>query len=600
MCGVSGFVDFSGKLSEQDIIDSLTLLKHRGPDDTGFYFRRINDASIAMGNSRLSIIDLSAKGHQPFQSDCGNYVLVFNGTIYNYRELRQELSHLGVKFQSDSDTEVLLQSYITWPDTYLQKLNGVFAFSIYDKIKNSIFLVRDKIGVKPLFYYFQKNTLLFGSELRVFLKQPIIPKKIDMAALSLYLEYGYFPSRYSILENVFKVSPGEVVNLNISSGHLEKSRYWYLNPPKISNAESIGSIIENTHEKLVRSVTSRLVSDAPTGFLLSGGYDSSTVAAIAQKHHAKKIQTFTIGFNEAEYNEAVEAQKIADHIGSEHRTLYFNDSSIFELITSLGQTFDEPMGDSGAIPLLLAGQLAQKHVKVLHSAEGGDELFGGYNSYFHSLKYSPIAGIVPFPQRLKKRRLINIFSKSNPLSFYKALRGYFTPEEATLFTGTASALKNDYRPEDKLNTLLNFDLLNYLPDDLLMKADRCLMHFGLENRAPLLDIGLVEYVTALPGDKKCPQRKAKYLLKEIAHQYIPKPLLDRPKKGFSMPVGKWLSTNLREFTEQKIRTLSEKGLLNQELTLNTLSRFRQNPQSYFSGQIWILLALELWLEEWID
>ncbi len=553
-----------------------------------------------MGNSRLSIIDLSARGHQPFKSDCGNYVLVFNGTIYNYKELKLELSNYGVKFKSDSDTEVLLQTYITWPDTYLKKLNGVFAFSIYDGIKNKFFLVRDKIGVKPLFYYFENNTLLFGSELRVFLKQLIVPKKINMAALSLYLEYGYFPSKYSILHNVFKVSPGEVISLDISSGKLEKTRYWHLNTSVIAGDENTASILKNTHEKLVRSITSRFISNAPTGFLLSGGYDSSTVAAVAQKQLANKIQTFTIGFKEAKYNEAHDAQKIADHIGSEHHTLYFNNSLIHDLITSLGQTFDEPMGDSGAIPLLLAGQLTQKHVKVLHSAEGGDELFGGYNSYFQSLKYSPFAGIVPFPPSLKKRRLINIFSQSNPLNFHKALRGYFTKEETLLLTGTANELEFDHNSDDKLNTLLNFDLLNYLPDDLLMKADRCLMHFGIENRDPLLDIDLVEYITALPGDKKCPERKAKYLLKEIAHQYIPKHLLDRPKKGFSMPVGIWLSNNLKEFTKQKIRTLSERNLLNPQIISSTLSRFQRNPQSYFSGQIWILLALELWLEEWID
>lgn len=599
MCGITGFVDFSNKLTEKSFNESLELLQHRGPDDKGTYFIKDANATIALGNRRLSIIDISDKGHQPFQSKCGNYILIFNGVIYNYKELREELIQLGSSFISSSDTEVLLQSYIQWPSSFLNKINGIFAFSIYDKEKNQVILARDNIGVKPFFYTYNGTFLLFSSELRTFLKEKTLQKKINRQALALYLQYAYFPNHLTILEDVYKVEPGTVIYLNLNNGQLKTEHYWKhnTNKPPIESHENIS---KELHLRLEKSITSRLISDVPFGVLLSGGFDSSLVAAIAQKHQKHPVKTFTIGFHEKDFNEAHHAEKIAKHIGSEHHSLYFDDSSIKDLISNVGKIFDEPMGDSGAIPLLLASKLSKNHVKVLLSAEGGDELFGGYTPYFRALKFSKFCGMVPIPEKLRNNRYWDILSQKDSLNVYKAFSRYFTKEQATQLTGVTIGLENLDSSADPLNNILNFDLLNYLPNDLLMKADRSMMHFGIENRDPFLDVDLVEYATSLKGNIKCPQGNAKFLLKQIAYQYIPQSLLDRPKKGFSMPVGKWLSENLKDFTEEKIIKLSERGLLDPSVILSSFKRFKQNPLSYYSKHIWVLLALELWLEEWMD
>lgn len=599
MCGIVGFVDFTGKVEPAFISESLKILQHRGPDDSGTFLDSFSGGRVGFGNRRLSIIDLSDKGRQPFVSTCGNFALTFNGTIYNYRELRASLSRDGVQFSSDSDTEVLLQAYIKWPESFLQKINGIFAFALFDKVRNKVIIARDKTGVKPVFYYFDEGTLLFGSELKIFLRQNYFPKKINRLALNLYLQYAYFPAPYSILRDVLKVKPGECLTLDLISRSLQIDSFTCR--PLQNADDDTGTIVERTRVKLENSVKSRLVSDAPVGVLLSGGYDSSAVAAIASRHSQKQLKTFTIGFKEKDYNEAPFAERIARHLNTEHHTLYFQDSDVEDIIKNLGKTFDEPMGDSGAVPLLLAAKLARPHVKVLLSAEGGDELFGGYNSYFKSITLQKINRWLPLANRKRKDRYLNIFSQKNTLDVYKAIVRYFSEAEAFALTETESleigSTNNDL---DDLNQLLWFDLENYLPEDLMMKADRSMMAFSIENRDPMLDEELVQYVKSLPGQAKCPAYKPKSLLKQIVHQYLPQEMLDRPKKGFSIPVGKWLSRNLMDFSAKKIDSLRQRAILDERSISDVWKKFCKNPESYRGRQIWVLLALELWLEEWMD
>ena len=597
MCGIAGFIDYTSRLSSFDLETQVNTLQHRGPDDFGAFFEAHKRYNIGLGNRRLKIIDLSSKGHQPFASACGNYILVFNGTIYNYENLKKELCALGAQFRSHSDTEVLLQSYIYWPETFLDKLNGIFGFAIYDKIRSKVLLSRDPVGVKPLMYFYENGTFIFGSELRVFLKNPCITKKLSFDALSLYLQYSFFPDERTILEKAYKVKPGEKIEIDLSSGKISKSLYWKLDESK-TNFDT-ANVLHQTESLLVDSVKSRIVSDAPVGSLLSGGYDSSLVTAIAQLQSETRLKTFSIGFEEKEYNEAPFAKEIAKHIGTDHYELYFNKTTVKGLVPLFGKTFDEPMGDSGAIGLFLAAKLAQPEVKVLLSGEGGDELFGGYLSYFKALKYAKYTNLFPIPKKLRYNRYFDAFSQPNSFELFDSLKQFIPKPHVDRLLN--SDVKINYKPEsnDKLNQLLNFDLQHYLPDDLLLKADRCMMHFGIENRDPLLNLKLIEYVASLPGYIKCPNNRPKALMKEIAHKYVPPHLLNRPKRGFSIPAYKWLSEDLRDFTIETITALSSRSLLNSKYVLQTLSLFFQKPQLY-RRQVWTLISLELWLQEWFD
>lgn len=600
MCGITGFVDYQNLLSLSYLKEAVNLLRHRGPDSSGTYFKSTESFGVGLGHSRLAIIDNTEAGNQPFKSDCGNFIIVFNGTIYNYLELKCELISLGICFRSNSDTEVLLKSYIQWPDKFSDKIDGIYAAAIFDLKHEQFHLFRDKIGVKPLFYYHSNSHFLFASELRVFLKQTFFEKKISMEALGLYLQYAFFPQQHSILKNVFKVLPGEYLTLDLRSNRLTKYKLRNRENEPGSHTYSLTSIVETARLQIEKSVESRLVADAPVGVLLSGGYDSSLVAAIAQRKVSKPIKTFTVGFEEAFYNEAPFARKIASYLGTEHKELYFNRQLAIDLIQSIGKTFDEPMGDSGAVPLQLAAKLAARDVKVLLSAEGGDELFGGYPTYFKALQISKLSKLLPLSSFKFQNRYLNILTQSNALNTYQALSQYFTKAEAKQLCNFDASLRFLPNSSPDLNVLLAYDLNNYLPDDLLIKADRCTMASSIENRDPLLSAELVELVSKIPADIKCPGGKPKHLLKQIAHHYLPEELLNRPKKGFSMPVGLWMNGFLEGFTKEKINNLAKRGILNPDLINSTYIKFNRRPDKYYSRQVWILLALELWMEEWMD
>ncbi|MBD3748759.1 MAG: asparagine synthase (glutamine-hydrolyzing) [Sphingobacteriales bacterium] len=603
MCGINGFIDFSKKLNSDDLQKDAAYLKHRGVDDSGFYFDKNKAYHLGLASHRLSIIDTSLNGHQPMMSDCKNFITVFNGTIYNFKELKTQLQNLGHHFNTECDTEVLLHSYMQWPDDFLNRMNGIFAFCIIDYKLQKATIARDKLGVKPIFYHYQNDTLSFASELKA-LKNHLQEKKINQKALLLFLKFGYFPNELSIFEDIYKLRPAEFIQINLENKEFKKSKFWeFPNKVAYKKITELPEIIRKTKDLLEKSVLSRMIADVPVGVLLSGGYDSATTAAILQKNQAfSPIQTFSIGFEDNQFNEALDAQKIALYLGTVHHEHYLTKVEAFKTIKNLGKIYDEPMGDSGAVALLSAANFASKKVKVLLSSEGGDELFAGYGHYRSTLKNYYIAKFIPHVQQSKyiHPKLPSLLKNQSLKSFYENSIAFFSDHEIELLTSSKTDVLPLNSAKDALNQLLDFDLQYYLPEDLLMKADRSMMFCGIENRDPFLDVELVSYLSTIHGNLKVHQHQNKYILKQITHQYIPKELLERPKKGFSIPIENWLKEDLKEFVE--VNLLKPSVLyqwFNQDEIKQIVINFFKGKRGYYR-KVWILLSLKLWADEHLD
>ena len=595
MCGITGFVDFSKKITQKELSDASLKISHRGTDDNGYYFDSNNNYTVGLAARRLAVIDTSNNGHQPFITNCENYIIVFNGVIYNYKDLQKKLKELGHSFKTNTDTEVLLKSYIQWKSSFLDFINGIFSFCIFDKTTQKVILARDRIGVKPLFYSFNKESFYFGSEISA-LKFYSSNRIINKNALSLYLKFGYFPTADTIFENISKLEPSQIIILDLKTKNLKKEFYWtFSNENHTIKDDDINETIRTTHKLLKHSILSRTVADVPFGVLLSGGYDSATTAAVIQNQSSNPVNTFTIGFEKKSLDEAKEAKIIAHFLGSNHKELYLNKEDGLDIVKNLGSIYDEPMGDSGAIALYAAAKLASKDVKVLLSSEGGDELFGGYKSYFFTLKWYKYLKFIPDIKYLNNIRpkLTSLLKKQTQLEFYINFNCYFTDEEIDHLISHEYKFIIDKCQKDNLNTLLEFDLKNYLPEDLLMKADRSCMICGIENRDPFLDYHLVNYVSQIPEKVKIYKNVPKYVLKQITHQYIPEKLMHRPKKGFSIPIEEWLKNDLKDFVISNLYNSSIHNLVNPFYVNYILKQFYEGKKG-FSKKVWILLSLKLW------
>jgi asparagine synthase (glutamine-hydrolysing) len=594
MCGITGFVDFKRKIELEKLVNASKSIKHRGNDDSGYFFEQKTTYNLGVANQRLAIIDLSEKGHQPMISPCGNYILVFNGTIYNYRNLRNNLQKLGVSFLTNCDTEVLLNAYIVWKNELFDHLDGIYSFCIIDKRSSKLLLARDKMGVKPLFYYFENGLFCFGSEIRA-INQYLSKKIVNKKSLANYLKFGYFVENQTIFENIFKLKPGEKLELDIHSQTLEKEKFWTI--PQQTKKYPHTEIIENTHNLLKKSILSRTVSDVPIGVLLSGGYDSALTAAIIKKNNEKEFKTFTVGFEDKNLDESIDAKKISEYLKTEHFSVTLTNNEAVESIKDLGQIYDEPMGDSGAIALFHACKLAGEHVKVLLSSEGGDELFAGYNSYQFTLKWNKLFSFIPKTNLLNiiHPKFSNLTQINDLTSFFNNYNSFFSDDEILLLMDRISDFSPAMSNKDPLNQLLDFDLQNYLPEDLLMKADRTNMYWGIENRDPFLGIELVEYASEISQNSKLNNRQLKSILKEITHQYIPENLMDRPKKGFSIPLEKWLRNDLKEFVYDLLYNSNIHNLLDIKQINQIIDNFYNGKKGY-TRKIWILLSLKLWAD----
>jgi asparagine synthase (glutamine-hydrolysing) len=632
MCGIAGFVDFKKKSSESILREMTDTLLHRGPDGYGVELLNSPFAQVGFGHRRLSIIDLSEAGKQPmfYKHLC----ITFNGEIYNYKEIKSELEGKQHIFIGSSDTEIILHAFEEWGTAAVHKFIGMFAFVIFDNQQNTLTCIRDRTGVKPFFYYWDENIFLFASELKAFHKHPGFQKKIDSSALTSFIQYGNIPSPHTIFYKCYKLPPGSNLQLSLSNKQLKEEKYWsvydYYNRSflKLSYEDA-----QLEMEKLLRSAFNyRMVSDVPVGVFLSGGYDSSCVTALLQKESKRPLKTFTISVPEIGLNEAPHAAEIAKYLGTQHHEFACTEKEAIAIINDLPFFYDEPFGDSSAIPTSLLSRMARQEVTVALSADGGDELFAGYNRYDYLMKYgkglqsmpnflrSSIAQIMQaipaakLPYFKNKYNFANRYEKVKQLlkqpqddNILKRLSTQFSQEELNGLLNNSSAWnvsaydskalgKENYTA---LRYMMAIDYETYLPDDILQKVDRATMSASLEGREPFLDHRIIEFTAQLPDEYKYANGTKKRILKDLTHKHIPKHLLERPKMGFAIPIEKWMRSALKEDVCESLssQALKRHDFFNETAVAGLLGAF-MNGRTELGQKVWYLYMFQKWHQQW--
>ncbi len=630
MCGITGFVDFNKKTNKETLQNMTNVLHHRGPDDSGHNFFENDYANIGLGHRRLSILDLSKHGHQPMKFN--HLEIVYNGEVYNFKEIRKELEKYNYTFESDSDTEVILKAYHKWGIKAVDKFNGMFSIAIYDKEKAKIILIRDRAGVKPFYYYYEDGLFMFASELKSFHQNAQFKKIINTNVLGMFLQYGYILEPYSIFENTHKLKAGYYLTFDIPSSSFDIKQYWdikeFYEKPKLDIG--VTEAIEETDKLLKSAFEYRMVSDVPVGVFLSGGYDSSAVAAILQSSRSKKINTFTIGFHEKRYNEAQYAKEVAKHLGTNHTEYYCTQKDALEIIPTLSEIYDEPFGDSSAIPTILVSKLAKQDVTVSLSADAGDEIFAGYSKYDTVLKYYNILAKLPkFSKKILKnsmdifnpekipftnkiynfearyKKIKNMLESNSPLSMMKSISELCTVGDIdNLLKNPYHQLKTNFTLEvnelSRLSQILMIDYKTYLPDDILTKVDRATMSVSLEGREPFLDYRIIEFAAQLPDELKYKNGQKKWILKQIVHNYLPKNMMDRPKIGFGIPLVKWFRDQLKDilyYYLNEIR-LEKENIFNVHKVIYLRDSFLKG-KNLSVDKLWNILMFEMWYERWM-
>jgi asparagine synthase (glutamine-hydrolysing) len=650
MCGFAGLLDSSRRGAGEET-DDLTrrmvrTLRHRGPDDEGIWSDP--EAGYGVGFRRLSIVDLSPLGHQPMESVGGRYVLAFNGEIYNFRPLRRELEMQGRGgFRGHSDTEVMLRAIELWGiEEAVRRFVGMFGFALWDREQKKLHLVRDRVGEKPVYYGWSGDAFLFGSELKALRAFPGFDARIDRDVLAPYLQFGYIPAPFSIYRGIFKLIPGTILTITADEMNREPTPAPYWSAAQSVEAGRAGRLEEagegwavDRLETLLRdAVGQQMVADVPLGAFLSGGIDSSVVVALMQAQSDRPVKTFTIGFHEKEYNEALHARQVAEHLGTEHTELYVTPEEAMAVVPELPAIYDEPFADSSQIPTLLVSRLARKEVTVSLSGDGGDELFAGYPWYRWSPEIWRRIGWMPRALRLAAARaldgvptaawdgilsgvgrllpgevgrfasgdrihkLARLVAKSNgPVDVCRNLLGRWDGKPPLLIAPEArpSWVNGDLAddPDDVLGRLMYSDLVDYLPDDILAKVDRSSMAASLESRAPLLDHRVVEFAWRLPKSMRVRDGRGKWLLRQVLYRHVPAELIDRPKMGFVVPIDAWLRGPLRDWAE----ALLDEGRLRAEGFFDP-APIRRKWEEHLSGkrnwqhELWRVLMFETWLE----
>jgi len=646
MCGIVGLLNLKEQETELPrLLKSMAdTLERRGPDDAGVWFDYLSGVGLA--HRRLSILDLSVEGHQPMISACGRFVITYNGEIYNFNELRKKLKSSGHRFRGHSDTEIILAAIAEWGlEHAVEKFNGMFAFAVWDKKKTVLSWVRDRLGIKPVIYYNNDQLFLFGSELKALRAYNGWQPEIDRKSLAEMLRLGYIPSPMTIYKNVKKLPPGMILHIYFKDGQItpkEPQTFWRLsetlknsrNPEPLTEEEALSEF----EKRLKDAVKLRMIADVPLGAFLSGGIDSSTVAALMQSQSPQPVKTFSIGFKDKAYDEALFAKTVAQHLGTDHHELYINENDLLNLIPEIPQFFDEPFADPSQLPTQILSQLTRKYVTVALSGDGGDELFAGYVRHIQAKQLDKIIRIMPYGLR---KTLGNFISKI-PASRWDAvfdlashitaghlsmqlpgdkihkLGGFLLFEDNNLYESVVSewkktpvlGLENNNisgkwwdPPLCILNRTEEFmyqDTLRYLPDDVLTKVDRTTMSVALEARVPLLDHRIVEYVWSLPLGMKLHNGKSKWLLRRLLSKYVPNELWDRPKMGFAVPLTGWLLGPIREWVEALIARdkLKKEGFLEPEKVHQAWGKL-QAGNSNAQYQIWNVLMFESWLEFWM-
>jgi len=642
MCGIVGYRTNDSFLElKEKLPEAVGFLSHRGPDDSGVFFDP--GKGVGLGHRRLSIIDLSREAHQPMASDDEKVVLVYNGEIYNFKEIRTTLQCHGHQFRTQSDTEVVLKSYLQWGTDALKRFVGMFAFAIWDKSNERLFLARDRLGIKPLFFYWRNGLFLFASELKAIMVLPGFERDVDTDAIPLFLHYQYVPAPKTIFRNTFKLLPGHCAIYE--KGTFSVRSYWdfsRINPYVRDAAQSEVEAL-NTLESLLKvSVSNRLLSDVPLGALLSVGIDSSLVVALMQEVSASPVRTFSIGFEEKGYDEAPWAAKVAKHLGTRHTEFYIQPEDARDIISRLPEVYDEPFADSSAIPTFLVCQLARSQVTVALSGDGGDEQFCGYVRYWMVqsmakilnqipeglramlalfLKKIPISWVescyVPWqaylPQRFrvanfrdKWQKLLYLMKSSQISDIYRATISLWSRDEIheLLGRGIVPGLFEEVFNETKgwpvLSRLMEVDRRTYLPDALLTKVDRASMAVGLEVRVPLLDHRVVEYSSGLPDRFKYRNGTGKYLLKQLLFRHFPEGLFKRPKMGFGVPLGNWFRLYLKEMLLDYLSSdrLKKEGLFSPDVIERQIKEHLLGEADHHQ-RLWALLMWEMWRARWV-
>lgn len=620
MCGIAGKIYLDGGYVElSDLKGMSAKIVHRGPDDEGFFVSP--DKKVGLVNRRLAIIDLSSKGHQPM-SYKDRYVITFNGEIYNFQEVRDNLKKEHFRFGSGTDTEVILALYDKWGPGCLKYLRGMFAFAIYDAKEKTVFLARDRLGKKPLKYFFEKGVFIFASELKAILTQKEVERAPDWSAINNFLTFGYVPAPQTGFVGIKKLEPGHFLLIDLKKGKIKKERYWFLDfSQKLSLSEE--EWIQRILDKVTEATRLRMIADVPLGAFLSGGVDSSLVTAVMANLSEKPVKTFTIGFKEQGFSEVKHAERLAKLYRTNHTTLMAEPSSV-EILPELAYQFEEPFADASNVVTYMVSKLARKYVTVILNGDGGDENFVGYDRYFRVRRdarlepYLPLLRIagVPVAFLLKNERIKRFLDKSKlPFSHryvtYNCFlanqdkKNIFTPKFENLTMGENSYEEMEEKfLESKLSNLkdaaLYADISMYLPDDLLTKVDIASMAVSLEGRSPLLDHHLVELAAQIPFFLKLKGKTLKYILKRVAEKLVPKENLYRPKMGFSLPLGYWFSGELNRYAEARLlsKNAKTKDLLRGEVVKKWLSS--HTAKNDFGPRLWALLTLELWFKEYFN
>ena len=638
MCGIAGYL---GKISyPYNCLDEMAkAINHRGPDDRGSWCDE--DEGIGLAHARLSILDLSSAGHQPMHSVSKNFVLVFNGEIYNHKVLRSELELIAQRnWVGHSDTETLLVAIDHWGlEKTLKKAKGMFAIALWDKRNKNLSLACDRIGEKPLYYGWVNDQFVFASELKSIKKFPEFKNSIDRNSLALFLRFNSIPAPHSIYQNIYKLEPGQIIQLHSESKKVKKFNFWSTeevcdkgNLSRISATPK--EVVDQLEVVLSKAVSSQMQSDVPLGAFLSGGIDSSTIVALMQSQSDSKVNTFTIGFNTKEYNEAKHARMVANHIGTNHFEMYVSERDALDVIPNLPNIYDEPFADSSQIPTYLVSKFAKQKVTVALSGDAGDELFGGYNRYvfaekvFSKIMKGPssirhlISSIILTKTEEKWNTLLNNFlgerftdighklhkvasvlpSKSIRDMHFKLVSQIHNPSDWLLNADEYKTPLNDdtkrFVELNPIEQMMAYDLITYLPTDILTKVDRAAMAVSLETRVPFLDPNVIEFSASLPLEFKIRNGVTKWALREVLYKHVPKDLVERPKMGFGVPLAEWLRGPLQDWAESLLdeKRLHQEGFFDVEFVRNKWLEHISGKQNWHH-QLWNVLMFQAWLEK---
>ena len=630
MCGIAGFITKHDGIDKNLVIKSMTdIITHRGPDDEGFFV----DKNVALGMRRLSIIDLEG-GHQPLRNEMGTLTIVFNGEIFNYRELRSELEKAGHVFKTKSDTETIIHAYEEYGHMCLEKLNGMFGFAIWDSEKQVLFVARDRIGVKPLHYYLDNESFVFGSEIKSILEFPGVPREMDTEALNLYLSFYYIPSPYTIFKGIRKLQPGHYMTIS-GINAVEIHKYW-----DIKKNEKIYNLSYEEHKHNIRnlledSVKRRMISDVPLGAFLSGGIDSSIIVGLMAKNSKIPVSTFNIAYKDYKvYDESDRARIVSNFNKTNHHEFVLKYNDLQEILPKIIWDLEEPFADSSAIPTYYVSRETRKFVKVALSGDGGDELFGGYTKYTGEYWLSQYNKVPVFLRRQILERIIDILPSGRGNRFKELLRkakkflasNGESPEHRhhglmlcfsgdmrrDLFKNSNLLVEeisqnivnnyfNRFSNEDILFKMSYTDLKLALPDDMLTKVDKMTMLNSLEARTPFLDYRLVEYAFNVPSKYKLVGTNGKYILKETFKDLLPEGIIGKQKSGFGVPVGEWLKTDLKNYFEENMSAsnLKKHDLFNHSYISSLFSSHLSEKNDY-SNQLWSLLVFQLWYDTYMN